>query len=153
MGFIFIFNIIVGTGALTLPGVFAKSGWCLSFVVLILLALVSYITVTFVIEAMAGANAIKNWQSLQALRYKRNSNEEDNELYWNTESETVPLTIQNMQFHYYQLTQKFELGEMAKIFFNDCGRILFYLCFIIYLYGDLSIYSAAVARSLRDVLW
>ncbi|KRG07370.1 transmembrane protein 104 homolog isoform X2 [Drosophila mojavensis] len=152
VGFIFIFNIIVGTGALTLPGVFAKSGWCLSFVVLILLALVSYITVTFVIEAMAGANAIKNWQSLQALRYKRNSNEEDNELYWNTESETVPLTIQNMQFHYYQLTQKFELGEMAKIFFNDCGRILFYLCFIIYLYGDLSIYSAAVARSLRDVL-
>lgn len=152
MGFIFIFNLIVGTGALTLPGVFAKSGWCLGFIVVIILAFVSYITVTFVIEAMASANAIKTWQSLQALRYKCNLNE-DNELFSSTESETVPLTIQNMQFHYYQLTQQFELGEMAKIFFNDCGCILFYLCFIIYLCGDLSIYSAAVARSLRDVLW
>ncbi|XP_023171215.2 transmembrane protein 104 homolog [Drosophila hydei] len=152
VGFIFIFNLIVGTGALTLPGVFAKAGWCLSLVVIILLALVSYITVTFVIEAMAGANAIKHWQSLQALRYRRNSNEDENELLSNTESETVPLTIHNAEFHYYQLTQKFELGEMATMFFNDFGRTLFYLCFIIYLYGDLSIYSAAVARSLRDVL-
>ncbi len=31
------------------------------------------------------------------------------------------------------------------------GRTLFYLCITIYLYGDLAIYSAAVAKSLRDV--
>ncbi|XP_032290073.1 transmembrane protein 104 homolog isoform X2 [Drosophila virilis] len=154
VGFIFIFNLIVGTGALTLPGVFSKAGWCLSLVVIILLAIISYITVTFVIESMAGANAIKNWQSLQVLRHRRSSNEdEDNERFFNAAaSETTPLTIQNMEFHYYQLTHKFELGEMATIFFNDFGRILFYLCFIIYLYGDLSIYSAVVAKSLRDVI-
>jgi len=42
---------------------------------------------------------------------------------------------------------------MATLFFNEFGRIMFYLCLIVYLYGDLSIYSAAVARSLRDVVW
>ena len=31
------------------------------------------------------------------------------------------------------------------------GRNMFYLCLVIYLYGDLAIYGAAVAKSLRDV--
>lgn len=54
---------------------------------------------------------------------------------------------------YYLLDNKIELGEMAGLFFSDFGRILFYLCIAIYLYGDLSIYSAAVAKTFRDILW
>ncbi|EDW39540.1 GL11905 [Drosophila persimilis] len=161
VGFIFIFNLIVGTGALTLPGVFAKAGWVLSLIVIILLATISYMTVTFIIEAMACANAIKNWQTLQALRHHSRSSAESSE---NDDAsaddqgsdlrdlERVPLTIQNAENHYYQLSHKFELGEMATIFFNELGRIMFFLCLIVYLYGDLSIYSAAVSRSLRDVI-
>lgn len=68
VGFIFIFNLIVGTGALTLPGVFAKAGWFLSLIIIILLATISYITVTFIIEAMAAANAVRTWQNLQVLK-------------------------------------------------------------------------------------
>ncbi|XP_034472614.1 transmembrane protein 104 homolog [Drosophila innubila] len=152
VGFIFIFNLIVGTGALTLPGVFARAGWALSLVVILLLAIISYMTVTFVIEAMACANAIKNWQNLQVLRRSRNSHSENENDQENEELETVPLMNSSTEFQYYQLTHKFELGEMATLFFNDFGRILFYMCFIIYLYGNLSIYSAAVSRSLRDVI-
>ncbi|XP_022233734.1 transmembrane protein 104 homolog isoform X3 [Drosophila obscura] len=163
VGFIFIFNLIVGTGALTLPGVFAKAGWMLSLIVIILLATISYMTVTFVIEAMACANAIKNWQTLQALRHHSRSSAESSEnddAFGGSddqgsdfrELERVPLTIQNAENHYYQLSHKFELGEMATIFFNEIGRIMFFLCLIVYLYGDLSIYSAAVSRSLRDVI-
>ncbi|KAH8379897.1 hypothetical protein KR009_007832 [Drosophila setifemur] len=162
IGFIFIFNLIVGTGALTLPGAFARAGWLLSLIVIVLLAIISYMTVTFIIEAMACANAIRNWQMLQALRQSRSS-AESSENDENADEvslasgdqvgdfERVPLTIQNREFHYYQLSHKFELGEMATLFFNEFGRIMFYLCLIVYLYGDLSIYSAAVARSLRDV--
>ena len=36
-------------------------------------------------------------------------------------------------------------------FRSRTGRNLFYLCLVIYLYGDLAIYGAAVAKSLRDV--
>lgn len=59
---------IVGTGALTLPAVFAKAGWLLSLTVIIVLAVMSYMTVTFIVETMACANAIRNWQDLQLLR-------------------------------------------------------------------------------------
>ncbi|XP_062126017.1 transmembrane protein 104 homolog [Drosophila sulfurigaster albostrigata] len=150
VGFIFIFNLIVGTGALTLPGVFAKAGWFLGLVVILLLAIMSYMTVTFIIEAMAGANAIKNWQNLQVRRRTRNSigtSDDERDL------ESTPLIGSGAEeSHYYQLTHKFELGEMASLFFNDFGRVLFYLCFIVYLFGDLSIYSTAVSRSLRDII-
>lgn len=68
-----------------------------------------------------------------------------------TGMEHTPLFSQSSR--YYVLDDKIELGEMAGLFFSDIGRILFYLCIAIYLYGDLSIYSAAVAKTLRDVIW
>lgn len=42
-------------------------------------------------------------------------------------------------------------GKWHLYFFNKTGVNLFYLCIAVYLYGDLAIYSAAVAESLRDV--
>lgn len=41
---------------------------------------------------------------------------------------------------------------MAELFFNKVGVVLFYLCMVLYLYGDLAIYAVAVPKSLRDVL-
>lgn len=63
----------------------------------------------------------------------------------------MPLFSQRTR--YYEIDTKIELVDMARIFFNDTGRALFFLCFAIYLYGDLSIYAAAVAKTLRDVIW
>ncbi|XP_013111004.2 transmembrane protein 104 homolog isoform X1 [Stomoxys calcitrans] len=179
IGFIFIFNLIVGTGALTLPGVFAKAGWLLSLIVIVLLCFISFITVTFIIESMAAANAVKTWQNLQVLKrsYDFDSREDlrqtsvatENEIGSETDDPTagllshqhqvgvtarlerMPLYAQHSTLIYYKLDEKFELGEMASLFFNDVGRVLFYLCISVYLYGDLSIYSAAVAKSLRDL--
>ena len=33
------------------------------------------------------------------------------------------------------------------------GTYLFYVCIVIYLYGDLAIYATAVPKTLRDVAW
>jgi hypothetical protein len=33
------------------------------------------------------------------------------------------------------------------------GRYIFYISIIVYLYGDMTIYSTAVAKSIRDVAW
>lgn len=148
MGFIFIFNLIVGTGALTLPSVFAMTGWLLGLILIIILAVISYISVTFVIESISCANAIIKWKRFNLK--KLNSDENSDEV--ETEMEQTPLfSSQNSKF--YDLEIKTELGDMAGLFFNNTGRILFYLCLAIYLYGDLSIYSAAVGKSLRDVIW
>lgn len=80
------------------------------------------------------------------------SDERTNMLITNSSIEHTPLFSQSSS-RYYGLDQKIEMGEMAGMFFNDFGRLLFYLCIAIYLYGDLSIYSAAVAKTLRDVIW
>lgn len=58
----------MGTGALTLPAGFAKAGWLLSLMVVCLLALISYMTVTFVVETLAAANAVRTWQNLQVQK-------------------------------------------------------------------------------------
>lgn len=66
MGLIYVFNLIVGTGALTLPAAFAKAGWLLSLVLIILLAFIGFVTVTFIIESIACANATLQWKKLQS---------------------------------------------------------------------------------------
>ncbi|XP_039598615.1 transmembrane protein 104-like, partial [Polypterus senegalus] len=43
------------------------------------------------------------------------------------------------------------MGQMASLFFNKVGVNLFYICLIVYLYGDLAIYAAAVPMSLMEV--
>lgn len=163
-GLIFVFNLIVGTGALTLPAVFANAGWILGLLVIAFLAFISYMTVTFVIETMACANAVVYWRRLQFLKrevvnhdandYDDDRRGEDERLLPAESSgslEQTPL-FTHQQSRYYNLDNKIELGDMAGLFFNDFGRMLFYFCITIYLYGDLSIYTAAVAKSVRDII-
>lgn len=144
---------------------------------IVLLAFISYMTVTFVIETMACANAVNHWRRLQFIKRdivpahnaaaavrvasapplyaddyaSSDSDQPDRPLISSDSLEHTPLFSQTSR--YYVLDNKMEMGEMAGLFFNDVGRMLFYLCLAIYLYGDLSIYSAVVAKTVRDVLW
>lgn len=52
---------------------------------------------------------------------------------------------------YYVIQEKIEMGEMASLFFSKIGVMFFYICLAVYLYGDLSIYGAAIAKSMADV--
>ena len=58
--FVYILNLIVGVGAIAMPKAFAMAGWLLGLFLLIVLAMLSYMTATYVIEAMATANAYGN---------------------------------------------------------------------------------------------
>ena len=44
-------------------------------------------------------------------------------------------------------------SEMATVVFNKVGRILFSICLCLYLFGDMTIYAAAVGKSLVDATW
>lgn len=177
VGLVYIFNLIVGTGALTMPAAFKDAGWLLSLIIVIVLAFMSYLTTTFVIEAMASANALVHWKTLQ--HYKRvvdegeessitQAKQEDmlNELKTDDiiskcvdQDERVPLLLSNAaermaessHVNYFAITERFELGKMASLFFSKVGVNLFYIIIAVYLYGDLAIYGAAVSKSLRDV--
>eukprot|EP00164_Ancoracysta_twista_P004043 GFYU01005428.1.p1 GENE.GFYU01005428.1~~GFYU01005428.1.p1 ORF type:complete len:542 (-),score=145.14 GFYU01005428.1:249-1874(-) len=59
---IYMFNLIVGAGALAMPLAFLHSGVILGLLFLGLIGFLSYVTVTFTIEAMGAANAIMKRQ-------------------------------------------------------------------------------------------
>ncbi|KAI5724005.1 hypothetical protein M8J76_014127 [Diaphorina citri] len=67
-GLIYIFNLVIGTGALTLPKAVQETGWLLGSIFLVLICFFSFVTVTFVLEAMATTNAIRQWKKLGELR-------------------------------------------------------------------------------------
>uniref|UniRef100_A0A9J2PWT4 Amino acid transporter transmembrane domain-containing protein n=1 Tax=Ascaris lumbricoides TaxID=6252 RepID=A0A9J2PWT4_ASCLU len=72
IGYILIFNLIVGTGALALPKAFHSAGCLLGVLLLSISAFMSYVCATFVVEGMAIANAV-------ALRNKLRANKERSE--------------------------------------------------------------------------
>ncbi|CAG9761739.1 unnamed protein product [Ceutorhynchus assimilis] len=153
VGLVYVFNLIVGTGALTLPAAFQDAGWLFSTVALMVLCFVSFITVTFVIESMACANATIQWRKMQqhkidesdASQNPSNDSEADN-----TTEETAILTSTNTK-HFYNLNKKVELTEMASIYLSKTGHILFFISLCIYLFGDLTIYVAASGKTIINL--
>ncbi|XP_065899907.1 transmembrane protein 104-like isoform X2 [Dysidea avara] len=68
-------------------------------------------------------------------------------------SESFPLILdQDIPEKGFEIVKKFEMAQMADMFFNTLGVILYYLCICIYLYGDLAIYAVAVPKSMRTVV-
>ncbi|XP_077979470.1 transmembrane protein 104-like isoform X2 [Glandiceps talaboti] len=163
IGFIYIFNLIVGSGALTMPKAFAEAGWLTSVVTLVLLAFMSFLTSTFINEVMAAANAAIRWKRNEKRQEGDESDSSSNSSLEPEGEETKALLtagalstsinqpIPKRRRDYFDMTQRVEMGQMASMFFNKIGVNLFYLCIIIYLYGDLAIYCAAVPKSLRNV--
>lgn len=144
VGLIYVFNLIVGTGALTMPAAFQSAGWLISLVTIIILAFFSFITVTFMIEAMSIANA-KLVSSLPQISNNSISTSD-------SVSEASPLLQSDGAQNSFEIIHRVEMGKMASLLFNKVGLLLFNLCIIVYLYGDLSIYAVAVPKSLREVL-
>ncbi|KAG6623352.1 Transmembrane protein [Phytophthora cinnamomi] len=173
-GFVFIFNLIVGAGALTIPHAFANVGLIYGSVALSVLASVSYVTATFMIEAIAGVNALKrrarelglhasNGDEKRPVEEFSDSDDDDDDAH----TEFVPLMVANekqdalekklraktheARFHF-DLSKKMELAEMAELLFSHRGIVAFYACITVYLYGDLAIYAVAVPKSLREII-
>ncbi|XP_040578418.1 transmembrane protein 104 [Lepeophtheirus salmonis] len=185
-GCVYIFNLIIGTGAFTLPKAFFDAGWILGTVILFILAFMSYLTASFIIESMACANAMLHWKRLKQLKSSTNGGYVNDNLFRahipnvahndpledsdrpgfpdeiEPLSENAPLLLggpstedivnieRSRVCEYYLISEIVELGKMASYFFSRFGRTLFYICITIYLYGDLAIYSTAIAKSLTD---
>eukprot|EP01137_Pigoraptor_chileana_P016571 Opistho-2@5947 len=139
VAFVFIFNLIVGTGALALPQAMAKTGLLFGGLFLAGLAFMSYMTVTFVIEVMAATNA-----HIRLVQPNEEEADEQKELI--SQVARDPINTEP-----YEITRRTELGLMAEIFFNKIGVRLFYIVLAVYLYGDLAIYAVAVPKSLASV--
>ncbi|KAK6634211.1 hypothetical protein RUM44_004819 [Polyplax serrata] len=142
VGAIFLFNLIVGTGALALPCALQNAGWVVGVALLLILGLFSYITVTFIVESLAVANAVSR------KRYGESSN---------TTEEVRQRLIQNPdpdagESYVYDITEKYELGQMAVLLSPKWCQIIIYGSLCLYLFGDLSIYAVVFGRTWANVL-
>ncbi|XP_054164574.1 transmembrane protein 104-like isoform X2 [Oppia nitens] len=172
---VYLFNLIVGTGALTMPAAFGHAGWLASTVIVVLLCIVSYITTTFVIESMSLANALIKYNKQKD--YKTTDDDDDDgegdtqsassddntsggdrkgSKYQEKPSTSAAAMEESSssstgQSNLFDITEKVELGAMADLFFNSWGVQLFYITIVVYLLGDLAIYGAAISKSMRDV--
>ncbi|XP_056309267.1 transmembrane protein 104 [Danio aesculapii] len=159
VGLVYMFNLIVGTGALTMPKAFAAAGWVVSVSLITFLAFMSFMTTTFVIEAMAAANAQLRWKRREQEEVNdsdSSSDYSDDEVIIRGRSEPVEtrpiLSVQRAaNIDHFDIVERVEMGQMASMFFNKVGVNMFYICIIVYLYGDLAIYAAAVPVSLMEV--
>lgn len=160
VGLVYMFNLIVGTGALTMPKAFAHAGWVVSLALITFLGFMSYMTTTFVIEAMAAANAQLRWKRREQDEIDESDSssdysDDDVTSRGRSEPETKPiLSVQRSRegpVDHFDIAERVEMGQMASMFFNKVGVNMFYICIIVYLYGDLAIYAAAVPISLMEV--
>ncbi|XP_046875279.1 transmembrane protein 104 [Hypomesus transpacificus] len=157
VGLVYMFNLIVGTGALTMPRAFATAGWVVSLALISFLAFMSYMNTTFVIEAMASANAQLRWKRREQEEVEDSdstSDYSDDDVIIRGRPEARPiLSIQRSggPVDQFDIVERVEMGQMASMFFNKVGVNMFYICIIVYLYGDLAIYAAAVPLSLMEV--
>ncbi|KAK6028380.1 transmembrane amino acid transporter protein [Ostertagia ostertagi] len=137
MGFLYIFNLIVGTGALALPKAFQNAGYILSVVLLFVSGFVSYIAATFVIESLCVANAVN----------ARKCKEEEKQ---SRQFDDVVITESGPSS--FEIKEKVEFGKMASMFMGRIGVIFCYLALSIYLWGDIAIYTVTVPKSLMNVI-
>lgn len=63
--FIYIFNLIVGVGALALPIAFSQAGLIVGTILMVILCSLAYMTATYVIEAMSVANALQRHRNIK----------------------------------------------------------------------------------------
>ncbi|XP_050542099.1 transmembrane protein 104 homolog isoform X2 [Daktulosphaira vitifoliae] len=180
VGVIFVFNLIIGPGSLTLPTVVQKTGWLLSSIIIAVLAFISYVTFTFIIESITITNAIVQLRKLQMMKnvtrqlkackdmlthittvnYDRGSTASTDS--FNSEDE-VPIfdnpalasTSNLMDFppesvELLSLDNRIEMGEMVNVLLPPFAKVLFFISLSGYLFGDMSIYYKAIGRSLVD---
>ncbi|XP_038942119.1 transmembrane protein 104 isoform X4 [Rattus norvegicus] len=159
VGLVYMFNLIVGTGALTMPKAFATAGWLVSLILLVFVGFMSFVTTTFAMEAMAAANAQLRWKRMEIHKEEDDedsSTASDSDLlsqdnYERAEKRPILSVQRRSSASLFEITERVEMGQMASMFFNKVGVNLFYFCIITYLYGDLAIYAAAVPVSLMQV--
>lgn len=136
VGLVYMFNLIVGTGALTMPKAFATAGWLVSLVLLVFLGFMSFVTTTFVMEAMAAANAQLRWKRMETHK------EEDNDDDSSTASDSDILTPDS-----YERAEKQPILSVRKSWASRQASSSWLIGLPFFLHGE------SPGRLPADVLW
>ncbi|KAB0356981.1 hypothetical protein FD754_001137 [Muntiacus muntjak] len=132
VGLVYMFNLIVGTGALTMPKAFATAGWLVSLVLLVFLGFMSP----------------DHWK----CHFSQRSDATSQSPFSFSPGDQTPASGHSPSSLPALAGQPFRNTD-ASGSSVAMGVNLFYFCIIIYLYGDLAIYAAAVPFSLMQAIF
>ena len=116
----FLLNMLLGSGPLTLPYAFSQAGLVLGSIFVVVGAFIAYMSATFLIECLAGSNAIRKKQSDPDLQVLPGSTASDK---------------------LFDIDEKIEVGQMAGMYFTPAQTKLVYAMLVLYLYGTLCVYA------------
>ncbi|KRY19641.1 Transmembrane protein [Trichinella patagoniensis] len=161
-GMVYLGNLLVGTGALALPRSFQDAGYALGLFTMLVLAFVSYMNVTFVIEAMSVASAclseekkpqdekpppsLSSTATIEAIA--SGHNEQQRVRHQESLDDSSDLGMEAK----IDLKENMELGRMACLVLGRGGWLFFYVCMGVYLFGDLIIYGVVVPKALMNAV-
>jgi amino acid permease len=167
--FVYIFNLVVGVGALALPAGFRAAGLILGLIFLAVVGFLAYITVTWINEVQATANAVLLIKERAKASKVAQSYEEESHLSASTHG-SVQVGLENIEdplldssavdsinssngseSNIFSIKKRVELGLCSEMFLGSIGHKLFYVVLVAYLYGDLAIYAVTIPTSLAKV--
>jgi len=174
VGSVYMFNLMLGSGLLALPKAFVEVGWILGLVGLVVLALFSYCTVTFIVEAHSIYNALllaRKGEARRGVGLQNVGFQAVNPVIANGNKMVDGVPLERMTHHnnkmvddddgvsdftspsrLYEIKVQAELGELCKTFFNKFGTAVYYVVLSLDLYGSLAVYAAMVAKSLTSIV-
>ncbi|KAG6541879.1 hypothetical protein Mapa_016707 [Marchantia paleacea] len=154
---IYLFNLVVGTGVLALPSVLISGGWLLGGIFISVVAFLSYVSLTFVVEAMAATNALLEYEKEPVKAPSGNISANAFQTTISTDNGVKqPLLNSNKSIaekDIFEINQRIEFGQMAGRYYSRMGMIIFFSILIVYIYGDGVIYSTVVVRSLLSFIY
>ena len=130
---VFLFNLLVGVGILALPSAIAKAGVIAGILSLTTVSFMAFISVTFMIEVLATANAWRGPKTVVARKalVKGYPAQDD------SVAQISQIKVKNDVFSapLFEIEEKFEMGYMAELFLGTAGSTFFYAVLCLYLYG------------------
>ncbi|XP_025058987.1 transmembrane protein 104-like isoform X3 [Alligator sinensis] len=141
VGMMYLFNAMFGLGILALPKAFADAGWLTSSVILALAMVMSYITVTFLIEVMASANARVVWN--------RKSDSYKEELL--SKCLCCCYLPDDPKPSVFDINELLSLTDLTKMYFNTVGDLLSRITLMLGIYGSLAMFLTMAPFSLAEL--
>ena len=129
---VFLFNLLVGVGVLALPAAIAKAGIVAGILCLITVSFMAFISVTFMVEVLATANA---WQGARTLSRKDHVKGYPTENKSLGEANQIKVKSDVLSPPLFEIEEKFEMGYMSEMFLGTAGSTFFYAVLCLYLYG------------------
>ncbi|KAA0160456.1 hypothetical protein FNF31_04325 [Cafeteria roenbergensis] len=124
---VFLFNIIVGTGAFALPHLFAEAGLALGTIFIIAVTGLAFASASFVVEAQAVATLLKLARHAPSAKALAAS-----------DPDAIPYVDQT--------------STIIAMIMPGWGTVLWYVTIILYLATDLAVYAVFIPSTLRGIL-